>query len=76
MTKTIEATFDGAVLHPEEPLEIPPNTRVRLTIETEAQRGEPASFLRTAQELHLSGPSDWSRDLREYLYGANAPSDR
>lgn len=34
MTRTIEATFDGAVLLLDEPLDLKPNTRVRVTIET------------------------------------------
>jgi predicted DNA-binding antitoxin AbrB/MazE fold protein len=34
MTKSIEAVFDGETLRPDEPLELPPNTRVRVTIES------------------------------------------
>jgi hypothetical protein len=30
MTKTIEAVFDGVMLRPDEPLDLPPNTRVRV----------------------------------------------
>lgn len=33
MTRTIEATFDGKALIPDEPLELKPSTRVRVTIE-------------------------------------------
>lgn len=69
MTKTIEAIFDGVTLRPDEPLELPPNTRVRLTIETPAVSVMPGSFLRTARGLALSGPSDWSANLEAYLYG-------
>ncbi len=36
MTKTLEATFDGETLRPDEPLDLEPNTRVRVTIETTA----------------------------------------
>ncbi|MDQ3685130.1 MAG: antitoxin family protein [Acidobacteriota bacterium] len=32
MTKTLEATYDGETLRPDEPLDLKPNTRVRLTI--------------------------------------------
>ena len=64
MTKTINAVFDGVVLHPEEPLELPPNTRVRVTIESLPATAEPASFLRTARNLKLTGPPDWSSDLK------------
>lgn len=34
MTRTLEATFDGSVLRLDEPLDLEPNTRVRVTIET------------------------------------------
>lgn len=33
MTKTIVATFDGHVLRPDEPLSIPANTRVEVTLD-------------------------------------------
>jgi hypothetical protein len=33
MNRTLQATFDGQVLRPDEPLELQPNTRVRVTIE-------------------------------------------
>jgi AF2212-like len=69
MTKTIEAVFDGETLRPDEPLELAPNTRVRLTIETPPSGVAPQSFLRTARSLDLSGPSDWSANLEAYLYG-------
>jgi hypothetical protein len=70
MTKTLFATFDGEVLRPEEPVSLAPNTRVRVTIETtDASEAPSASFLRTAQELNLDGPADWSARMEEYLYG-------
>ncbi len=73
MTKTIEAVFDGKVLHPEDPLTLKPNTRVRITIETlESATGEAPSFLDTARTLNLDGPPDWAMNLDAYLYdGAN-----
>jgi len=74
MTKSIEAVFDGVTLRPDEPLEIPPNTRVRLTIESLPTPGEGGSFLRTARALRLSGPADWSSNLETYLYGENPDS--
>ena len=57
MVKTIEALFDGTVLHPDEPLALAPNTRVRITIEAMLQAPDrTASFLRTARSLNLEGP--------------------
>ncbi|MBV9211591.1 MAG: antitoxin family protein [Acidobacteria bacterium] len=69
MTKTLEATFDGKVLRPDEPLELAPDTRVKITIET-ADEPEPekVSFLQTARTLNLEGPLDWSERFEEYLY--------
>ena len=70
MIKTIEAVFDGKVLHPEDPLTLKPNTRVRITIETlEPIAGESLSFLDTARTLNLDGPPDWAENLDAYLYG-------
>jgi hypothetical protein len=69
MTKTIEAVFDGETLRPDEPLELVPNRRVRLTIETPSPSGVPQSFLRTARSLSLSGPTDWSANLETYRQG-------
>jgi predicted DNA-binding antitoxin AbrB/MazE fold protein len=61
MTKTVHGIFDGKVLRPDEPVELEPNTRVRITIETaETDETKARSFLRTAQSLHLEGPSDWA----------------
>lgn len=68
---TLYATFDGSVLRPDEPLELPPNTRVRLTIEPSGDAPPPrrCSFLDTARGLNLAGPTDWSARLDDYLYG-------
>ncbi len=70
MTKTLEATYDGEVLRPQEPLDLEPQTRVRLTIETIPQSPEHSqSFLDLAASLNLDGPSDWSENFEQYLYG-------
>lgn len=70
MTKTLEATYDGEVFRPDEPLELDANTRVKITIETQENRpGNGMSFLDTARSLNLEGPPDWSDRFEEYLYG-------
>ena len=69
MTRTVEAIFDGTVFRPNEPLQLPPNTRVRITIESPPQSEGESSFLDTAYALNLAGPSDWAANLEEYLYG-------
>jgi hypothetical protein len=68
MTKTLHAFYDGKTLLPEEPLDLQPNTRVRITVETDSvPRAEPYSFLDTAQALRLEGPPDWSEKIKDYL---------
>lgn len=37
----IKATYDGRDFHPDEPLELPPNTRVTLTVHLEDPQAEP-----------------------------------
>ncbi len=70
MTQTLEAIFDGTALHPEKPLNLQRNTRVRITIEVDEEENvKPRSFLRTARELNLQGSSDWSEKIDDYLYG-------
>jgi hypothetical protein len=59
--KIVYATFDGDVFRPDGPVELAPNTRLRLTIETLQPFETPSrSFLRTARLLNLAGPSDLS----------------
>ena len=68
MSTTIEARFDGQVFHPIDPISLPPDTTVRLTVETMAGE-QPKSFLEVAQSLNLEGPPDWASNLDHYLYG-------
>lgn len=65
MTKTIQATFDGSVLRPEEPLSLPPNSKVTVTISVPDESAEEGSFLDTAMSLRLAGPPDWSQSVCE-----------
>lgn len=69
---TVTAIFDGEVLRPDEPVDLEPNTRVRLTIEaSESPPEKTLSFLDTAASLNLEGPSDWSARFEDYLYGGD-----
>ena len=74
MTDTIEALYDGKVFRPTGPIALPPNTRVRMIVESlpPAER-EAQSFLRTARALELEAPADWSTNIDEYLYGVERP---
>jgi len=75
MHKIMNATFDGKVLHPDKPIKIKPNTRVRIKIETFDEKPKTQSFLNTAQSLKLDGPPDWSDQLEEYLYNKEENSN-
>ena len=73
MVKIIEATYDGLVLRPDEPLLLEANTRVRVTVETvESENGATTSFLKTARSLKLDGPADWANKVDDYLYGEHS----
>ena len=73
MSQTLEAVFDGKVIHPTEPLALEPNTRIRIVIETVAE-SQPVSFLNAARSLNLDGPADWATNLDRYLYGEEKES--
>ncbi len=68
--KTLSAVYDGKVFWPEEPLDLSPNTRVKLTVDAiKKSKPQKKSFLQTACSLKLDGPKDWSAKLEDYLYG-------
>jgi hypothetical protein len=69
MTATFTAVYDGEVFRPSIQPHITPNTRVQITIETNETAQKNLSFLETAMNLRLEGPSDWSEKIEEYLYG-------
>lgn len=71
MPKPIHVTFDGKVLVPDEPLDLPPNARFTVTINGEEHRKplKPYEGLQRLAELDLEGPPDSSVKFREYLYG-------
>jgi hypothetical protein len=80
MTTTIDATFDGEVFRPTEPVALEPNTPVKLTVETATsptptgetreRQVKPYSFFDVARSLNITdGPPDWSANVDKYLYG-------
>ncbi|MBC1235783.1 antitoxin family protein [Nostoc sp. 2RC] len=69
MVEKITAIFNGKVFYPSEPIVLPTNTRVRISIEIlPPSEDETVSFLQTAPSLSLQGPSDWSANIDKYLY--------
>ncbi|KFD40758.1 hypothetical protein DK28_0201005 [Peptococcaceae bacterium SCADC1_2_3] len=70
MTKTLNAVYDGKAFWPEEPLDLSPETKVRLTVYiVKKSKPQKESFLQTARSLKLEGSEDWSSSLEDYLYG-------
>jgi hypothetical protein len=74
MTHTVNATFDGVSFQLDEPLALPANTKVRLTVEpvipTAAASpilGQPYSALEILKKAKLNGPADWSENINRYL---------
>ncbi len=74
MEKTVDATFDGEVFRFAIPINLPPNTKVKVLFDESDSPEEPYHFLRMARSLKLRGPSDFSENLDQYLYGGQAYS--
>ena len=70
MVVITNAVFDGRVLHPVDKIALPPNSKVRLTIEApDSEESASQSFFDTALRQHLKGPPDWATNFEQYLYG-------
>jgi hypothetical protein len=70
MMRELDAFFDGKVLHTDLPLDLIPNTKVKIIIELpEMENNKSMSFLDTACSIKLEGPVDFSEKLEDYLYG-------
>lgn len=74
MTRTIPATYDGRDIRPDEPLPLPRNTRVTVTVHANERKEVDedvgvSSFLDVALSLSVEGPLDWSARIDHYLYG-------
>ena len=70
MSQTLDATFDGEVFRPTQAVELLPDTQVQLIVTVKSTTEEnPKSFLRVARSLQLTGPTDWSSRVDDYLYG-------
>lgn len=71
MSKTLTAVFDGDVLRPDSPLNLEPNTRYVITIQSVEQpvAEENAWDVLEAMTGTVEAPSDWSNEHDHYLYG-------
>jgi hypothetical protein len=68
---TVNAIYDGkGTIILKEQIPIAPNTAIKVQILEETTReNDNKSFLKTAASLNLDGPSDWSDNFENYLYG-------
>ena len=75
MTKIIDAIFNGKVFEPSSQVNLKPNTKVKITIEEEnvefdhevALRDRTYTFLKTARNLSIDSPADFSEKIDSYL---------
>jgi len=73
MTTTLTATFDGKVLIPAEPIDLPRGTVVRLRVEVPEQASDGGgSALEKIGRLAVNGglPRDYARQHEHYVKGA------
>ncbi len=69
MTRTVRGVLEGpTVLRLDEPVELPLNVSVEVTIREPSPAEPPAStFLQLAQTLQVEGPADFSERWEEYV---------
>lgn len=86
MEKILDATYDGEVFRPDEPIDLASNTKVKVIIEEKPKKlklvekpkkgkGEPYAFLRYARSVSIDAPLDFASNLDEYLYGGKSLDD-
>ena len=69
MVSTIEAVFDGKVFHPDQPVTLKPNTRVRIIIENlSSQEKEYTLDQLLAGEIEISEEIDWGKPQGEEIW--------
>lgn len=71
----LTATYDGKVFLPDEPVNLEPNTKVKVIIEKTEKTGKPYSALEFMASLNLDGPSDFSQNIDDYIYGGKSLED-
>lgn len=71
--KPITAIYDGQSFRPAEPVDLPPNTKVQLTVSLlsppkASRKSNDSSFLSFARTLNLEGPVNGSESIDDVLY--------
>lgn len=71
MTEKVTVVFDGQVLRPDRALQLTPNQRYIVTIETETTETPTENAWDVLEEFAgtIDAPADWSVEHDHYLYG-------
>ncbi len=69
MTQTIEAVFDGAVLRPDLPLSLAPNTRVRINILDGDIPARPTKAQLEAEYAEMAADTEAEAEALEWIEG-------
>jgi hypothetical protein len=71
MVRTLTAIFDGEVLRPEEALDLKPNARYRVTVESEESQEQGLNAWDLLEEFagSVEAPKDWAAEPDHYLHG-------
>lgn len=71
MSQTVTVVFDGAVVRPEQPLDLQADTRYIVTIGSVDEVGESPDAWDVLDSLSgtIEAPHDWAMEHEHYLYG-------
>lgn len=79
MTKTLTVIFDGHVFRPEGPVNLKPNARYKVTVQSDvSDRANTGNAWNVLSNLtgSLEAPEDWSNEHNHYLYGTAKRSNK
>lgn len=74
MEKIVDATFDGQVFRPDEPIDLKPNTKAKIIIEEKLvgekkkRSRKPYAWVDLALAANLDLPADYALNIDDYLY--------
>ncbi|QSJ16481.1 hypothetical protein JYQ62_32975 [Nostoc sp. UHCC 0702] len=77
MNETLTVIFDGQVLRPDTPLNLEPNKRYIITIQSTVEPVIEANAWDVLEEMTgtIEAPKDWSVEHDHYLYGTPKHQD-
>jgi len=72
MTKTVTATYDGYVLRPDSPVDLEPNVRYVIIIQSAFPTTADGDAWDALEALTgaIDAPRDWASEHDHYLYGS------